>query len=47
MTEEHAVIDEQDKPSGNTFESMRLIRLIRLLHLAFSCWLFNEAYCRW
>ncbi len=21
---------------------MRLIRLIRLLHLAFSCWLFNE-----
>lgn len=42
MTEEHVVLlDEQDKPSG-TLEKYAAHTLNTPLHLAFSCWLFNE-----
>ncbi len=42
MTEEHVVLlDEQDKPSG-TLEKFAAHTLNTPLHLAFSCWLFNE-----
>ncbi|HCC0889041.1 TPA: isopentenyl-diphosphate Delta-isomerase [Salmonella enterica] len=42
MTEEHVVLlDEQDKPSG-TLEKYAAHTANTPLHLAFSCWLFNE-----
>lgn len=42
MRQEHVILlDEQDKPSG-MLEKYTAHTLDTPLHLAFSCWLFNE-----